>query len=311
MFNEVSSYSDSKIVKNASERKGTLPNTKILEKWDVEKRFVTPEWAANARLNWQFPNQRLLSKTNIERLAYEQGKGYFVVGMPIFVCILPTGEKYLVNGNHTLEAIIKNGVGYPLTVIYLQVGSLAEAGRVYANLDIQKIRTLLQSIRAAGLSQDVPYLAKAKSAITVISNEFKNQSFSANGRTDIIEMLQDYTQHISTFASILHGKPNGTAKYCFRAPVFAVALETIRYQPSAAFEFWELVASGEVLSPNPAKALLRWFDNNKSTSGSSTQLQQAKACAVAWNAWFRGRHLVIVRPTGDFELFGTPWKAAK
>jgi hypothetical protein len=50
---------------------------------------VTPEIARRIRDEWNFPNQRSIKVSNVDRLAVEMSYGWFVVGTPIFVCVMP------------------------------------------------------------------------------------------------------------------------------------------------------------------------------------------------------------------------------
>lgn len=95
-----------------------------------------------------------------------------------------------------------------------------------------------------------------------------------------------------------------------RAPIMAVALATLRYQPSGATEFWSAVAADNGLQKgDPAKALLQFLRNLVGVTGNATQRYQSRAAAAAWNAFWRGDRVGYIKPglMTAFTLLGTPW----
>jgi len=90
----------------------------------------------------------------------------------------------------------------------------------------------------------------------------------------------------------------------------AVALETFRYQPSLAAEFWFATSHDEgLVTGQPEKALLSWLRNSRASGGQSAQREHCRATALAWNAAFRGEERTYIKPNqmGAFFLLGTPW----
>jgi hypothetical protein len=275
---------------------------------------VTPEIARRIRDEWNFPNQRSIKVSNVDRLAVEMSYGWFVVGTPIFVCVMPDGTRYLVNGNHTCEAIISSGAAIPLTVIELQVADFNEAARVYSTFDIHKARSWVDTLKATGTYEDFYDPAKVASAVGVIMGEFKfgtTVGSTTASRTARTQKMAEYKEAASIIAGCMSGGPRITTSLLKRAAVLAVALESARYQPTAAIEFWrDFVLDDGLAAKDPRKALARWLQNNKSTGGTKNFRLQAFAAARAWNLHFVGETVDHIKPTtmASFSLKGTPWK---
>jgi hypothetical protein len=274
--------------------------------------LVTPSVARHLRDTAHFARQRNISQSNIDRLSAEMSLGRFTAGTQIYICVLPNGQQLIVNGNHTLEAIHACGVPQVLTVTRKKVADEDEAGRVYAVFDIQKVRSWRDSLRATGIGDDIPNANYVMSAVGVIDARFgetpPSQMVATNSRLTRIERLEEYRMAADMWAEATAGAPTNSMKLVRRAAVMAVALETFRYQPSLASEFWGRCAhdNGLVLGM-PEKALLNWLRNTRSSGGSSIR-EHCRAAALAWNASFRGedRHFVKPNKMTSFFLLGTP-----
>ena len=275
--------------------------------------LVTPELARHWRLTAHFERQRNIAETNVARLASEMAAGRFTPGTQIYFCVLPDQREVLVNGNHTLEAIAASEVPQLLTVTRKAVADEDEAGRIYAVFDIQKVRSWRDSLRAVGKYNDLPQPDKYLSAVTVIANNFAHGSGKTApvGRVERIELLEDYREPIETLHACYENSGREARRLLFRAGITAVALETIRYQPTRATEFWYDVAHDEGLTTGrPEKALLQWLRNWVPTNGGmGVQREAARAAALAWNAAFRCEERQVIKPNalGNFFLLGTPW----
>lgn len=273
--------------------------------------IVTPQQARVLRDTAHFDRQRNISPVNVTRLANEMAKGHFTRGTQIYICVLPNGKELIVNGNHTLEAVSECGIPQILTITRTEVKNVDEAGRIYAVFDIQKTRSWGDSLRATGAGDDIPLATKVLTAIGIIENGFGHGSWGQPAsRTDRINSLEEYRDAACMFAAAIHYGPKANVRYLKRGPLMAVALETFRYQPSLAAEFWFRAAQDEgLVTGNPEKALLGWLRNVRTIAGQGGQREYCRAAALAWNAAFKGRDLMVVKPNqmAAFFLLGTPW----
>lgn len=273
---------------------------------------ISPAMAKAMREAMHFERQRPIDLRNVQRLAEEMKRGWFLAGTPIFICVLPDGREYLVNGNHTLEAIIASGVTVPLVLIRRQVRDMEEAARCYAVHDLQKSRTWGDVLLATGCDSQLPLPSKVLTALGVILTGFEHKPhdrFTIQSRNMRLEMIPDYTAAAHALNEAMKGGTSAGWRCITRAAIMAVALYTMRYQPSMGAEFWGGVSADDGLKQtDPRKSLLRYAANN-AAGGSNSRELHSKAAALAWNAFFEGRALEYCKPSqmGAMRIAGTPW----
>lgn len=296
----------------AKPRRAANANTKEAAALGVSSttEVVTPDRAREMRDTCNFDRQRKISAANVSRLSDEMKAGQFTPGTQIYICRLPDMTMLIVNGNHTLEAVHDSGAPQVLTVTIKDVESIEEAGRIYAVFDVHKARTWLDSLKAVSSPEDnITNASKLLSAVGVIETRF-GLDRAPQSRIGRISRLPVYQEAGDTLFRAISGFGGDPGKFIRRAPVMAVALETARYQPSLAAEFWRSFAADEGLATGaPEKALLNYLRNNKlATAGGRGVTLQSRAAALAWNAAYRGDSVKCVRPEAmtGFYLLGTP-----
>lgn len=270
-----------------------------------------PEQARSLRESCNFEgHQRDINDMNVERLASEMARGYFVAGTAVTFCVLPNKSMLLVNGNHTLEAISKSGVTLPLVFIYIKADDRESAGRIYARFDIHKARTWMDAARAVGIG-DKPYVDKALAAMGFILAGFRSDSrngLARYSRDARFGLLKEYDEALAMMTQIVNNGVASIRKLVIRQPVLAVALYTIKYRPSSAVKFWtDLVADDGLATTDPRKTLLRFLQaTTHNTIREKTEM--TNGTAIAWNAYMKGNPLQLIRPNAlkTFRLYGTP-----
>jgi hypothetical protein len=268
--------------------------------------------AIRLRKTCHFPNQRAIRDLNTQRLGLEMEKGRFVQGTPVFICVVPDGTQYIVNGNHTLEAIAYSGKAQTLVFIFLQVDSFEQAAAVYSCFDVHKARTWADALKATGRDQKIPNAKQVSAAVKLIMSDFKYSpnNFEANSsRMSNFDATDQYEDAAIMLDKAMKGAPALNQRILLRQGVMAVALECVRYSPQSGIQFWgSFVKDDGLVSEDPRKALLRWLLDHPPGKSCSTHLM-ARGCAHAWNQWWKGMKIKILRPrtSGKFFLTGTPW----
>lgn len=274
--------------------------------FEAFNRIVSPDDARAMRDTMHFPRQRKIRIENVQRLSDEMMAGRFILGIQVYIGVLPNGTQYILNANHTLESICVYGKPLPMTVTRKAVADMDEASRIYAVFDIQRARSWSDSAKALDIDLD----GKLLSAIAAIEEGFCRHPGQSNhaSRLGRFSTADEYREMAQMFAAATKGLPK--AKFLRRAPVMAVVLEALRYQPSAASEFLSKIANDDGLAQgSPEKALLRWLENNKGGSAISRR-EAANATALAWNAFFLEETRTVIKPNAmaSFYLLGTPWE---
>lgn len=269
--------------------------------------LVTPEEATRMRANCHFPRQRNIKPGNVSRLADEMIKGRFIPGTQIFIGVMPDGAEYALNGNHTLEGIIRCGVPQLLTITRHAVESIERAGEIYSVFDLQSRRSAGDSIRAFGIDK-IPNAKRVYAAMPIIKTRFILNHKGTHSRLDMLELMQSYAEEAIAFDEAI--KNSEYRSLFLRAGVLAVGLETFKAAPDAATDFWKSAAQDEGLTTGmPEKALLKFLRGTR-IAGKSGQLEHVRASACAWNAKIRGEGPEFLKPNGmkSFYLLGTRWK---
>lgn len=294
----------------------------------AEIKIVTPAMARELRDTCHFGRQRAIYKSNVDYLAAEMREGRFIPGTPILLAVLPNNHRFLLNGNHTLEAVFSTGLDVPLTFIYVPCQDIEEAGRIYGRIDQQRRRSWRDAARAAGVTEpkfiNTRWLTAYGNATTVIINRFGHDQRrspstppGSNSRTSMsvkLDLAQFYMPFLEALvACVPEGEIDGAnARLIQRGPVVAVALETLRYSYPQAQVFWSgLLADDGLVKSDPRKTLLEYLRENrggKSHTGIG-RIMLMRACAGAWNAFRRGDELRALHPgrTIKFILSDTPW----
>ena len=125
-----------------------------MENFDVEKVFVTPEMAKQILAESNYERQRPFRKGWSDYISNEISAGRFSLNTLAF-CQNGSGKKYLVNGQHTLTAIVNSNIGLHLPVVTIQTDTPQEVDQNYTKLDIQRKRTIADVLRALGLEEEL------------------------------------------------------------------------------------------------------------------------------------------------------------
>lgn len=276
---------------------------------------VTPEMARAINKNCLFDRQRPMNMDHVKRLSEEMKRGWFLAGTPVFFCILPSKSQVLVNGQHTIEAVVQSGVTIPLTFIRQGVASLEEAAQAYACFDIQRSRTWMQAAQAQGLTDKIPMLSAALPAMKYIMSNFGDgrdmASNTLQSRHARFDAVKEYQGSLMSLWTMLNETPIANQRAIRRSAVMAVAMMTTKAQPSMGEEFWGGMAKDDGLRVgDPRRTLLRYLLANTVRAAAGDML---RATALAWNAFFEKRTLEACKPGAmkTFQLKGTRWTLAK
>ncbi|MBF0176473.1 MAG: hypothetical protein HQL63_06445 [Magnetococcales bacterium] len=279
-----------------------------------ELTLVTPQHADAWLRTFAYEKQRNLSDQHIQRLAVEMARGRFIEGTTIHFAQVGR-QKFLINGNHTLHAVVKSGVTIPLTVLTTPVDDMKTVARLYARHDIHRRRDWSATIRASDLEINVPASFKnaASAALRIImsglDSPISRDVEIAHSRDLRLDAMDLYREHIEAYHTAIGGGVKQNQKVLMRAAVMAVGLETLKWQPNQGYDFWNGIAADDGLRrTDPRKTLLIYLTSTPA-SGSNI-MDHIKAVALAWNAFVQGRQLSALKLTAftQFQLAGTPYR---
>jgi hypothetical protein len=279
----------------------------------------TPD-VAKVYLGFLYENQRDLNKVQVAILASEMKSGQFT-DSKIDVGVLNGSDRKLLNGQHTMHAIIESGVTCDLTVTEHYVTTEYDLAHLYETFDLQRRRRYADSMRVHGLTGELSMnrtsienlgaaLAWARSNFGVDRMMMKLITF-----TDRREWSKMWKWEMHAILEAISPCDSRTRNAITKQTVLSVALITMRYQPEKAFSFWRQVAWQDGLRQyDPRQTLRRYLSATTRTheySGNRVEpYEVSRAVALAWNAYMADRvwRYVLVRDTTKLlTLTGTPY----
>jgi hypothetical protein len=268
--------------------------------------LVTPE-IAEAWLQKQFGGQRNMRDHHVILLAGEMERGTFVPHNAITFAVVGE-DRYLIDGQHRLNAVIKYGKPVPMPILDIPANSKDEVRRLYGNIDQGLRRSATDAIRAMGLADEFGLaerrVQRMSGALRAVATRFtditaggsraesRKQRILTRSNAVNTTLLRAWKDEIHRYYEIVEGGEPSVVAMFERAAVLGCALLTIRYAPVEAEDFWSEAARDDGLSANdPRKRFIVWLREEKKPKSSEI----ARAFAVCWRNYLRGSELKLIR----------------
>lgn len=268
----------------------------------IRMQDITPKLASEMLETMKYERQRTLRPDHVKYLANEMRAKRFSSNT-IGVCEMPGGTQFMVNGYHTLYAIIDSGCTQTLPIEFFHVKSYQEVDKVYAHFDRQLKRTRLDTIRVYGLEESfgIPAspLNKFAAACVVVMKDFSSGGgLSYVPDDEVVLFMMDWLPACKTYLDAVKEAPITQTMYSRH--LFPLGLVTCRYS-SKAPDFWNKVATNDgLVVGDPRKTLHDWILSTSLTSDSAKKHHVTlplgmRSVASAWNAYIDGRTLNFIR----------------
>jgi len=284
----------------------------------MTKQLITPELANEwiAAYFYEKPLMhsvmRNIRESHVNYLAEEMTRGMFGSATIAFADCKENGRRFIVNGNHTLRAIVKSGVTLYLTNEINECDTMEQVRHLYATYDKNLLRSRADSLRAYHaddtlniLQTDVKVLA---SAVSFMFQVFGGAHYRRMPDSLVLEEMKEWaTPYGHLLVAIGRGKPwfNRIAK----RSVLTVALVSMRHQRAMAFPFWQSVVTGAGLARHAPALRLRDYLLEANIRGQGNDaLDMAKAVAYCWNKHYNNERIVQMKVPYDkpLEIAGAP-----
>lgn len=270
-----------------------------------------------------YENQRPIRSSHVSYLASEIAKGRFIDGTAIHFAEL-NGDLKLVNGQHTLSAIIKSGCPQRLTVTITKVSSDLEIAQLYFRHDNHLTRQISDAFRALNLDEETGLNLTQQqwvgSAIYVlmsglgVSGNFRGIKTRIS-RDDLAKGVVNLAEPAKNYFNCIFGVRPAIHRALTRRASVAVALVTFYYSPVMSVDFWKQVAfTNNVKIGDPRKTLSELLVEVGMIGGgagkrSASTSYHSRAISVAWNAFFEGRDLKLIKVYEDspIKILGSPY----
>lgn len=227
------------------------------------------------------------------------------------------GKLVLINGHHRLEAQALSGCDIEWDIVIYDCASMDDVADLYYIFDTNvRVRTV-QNILSAGDVQARLGLSKeqARALYRCIPLLQANFDFTRCNRNIVedriidrrIERMAEFAEEARRHDSAIKPAPIALKRKLRSQGAMSVALIAFRHHPDRADDFWRGVAEGADLRKGDARlTYLRMMAND--SNGRIETEEHARAAAVAWNAFFLGNKLQIIKIVlkNKFFIAGTP-----
>ena len=258
----------SDLTKFKSMIKEFIDSKKLSESQDV---IITPHLARFILNEYNYEDNREIRKEHVRELTNHLLNGTMRnhISMPKFaVCGFEKNKVVLVDGNHTVNAIVNAQRSYPTFAVFYNCAMIADLEDLYVSLDRNLPRRLSDFFEAYQLDDATGfYLKKQKQMI--ISGIRLFQSGLTSYRTERTNQLEKHELVSSVLCwapemrmyENLRANAEPTIKRRMRcAPLVATSLLIMRFHPNKGNEFFNKVFSGDNLhAGTPEHALYNYI----------------------------------------------------
>lgn len=258
-------------------------------------KIVTPKDAEAFLAINNFPGQRAYKPLKGKQIADNMDAGTHRRVEIAVAKVRESGVEYLMNGQHTSNAILIYGKPYPGVVSYYSCDTMEDAWRLFATFDVHASRTEQQFMKARrGIFSDerlhavsLRVLQCCGSALYALGAgtdpDFGNGT--AKSKTEKADLVERHAEDVVFVASF--DKHDGL----IAVPIVTAIIATARKNKERASEFWNSVATGEMLKASDPR--MRLHDAISGTGfnafrGRDRNKALYSICVSFWNSWRSG-----------------------
>lgn len=288
---------------------------------------VTPAMAQEF-LTWNFEHNRPLQASHVQFLAKQMKDGKFCDTGEIHITY-ENGRPQMVNGQHQCSAIVAVGKTVRLTVRRTISTSNDVVAQIYAyGHDTQKKRTMGDALSGYGLSEktglgprrasDLATALRHIRLVFVSEGKMGGNSIRYVSPEELVVKCIDWAPYASMYWNGIVAQPgsdNGFRSTIDKRGALSVVLVTFRYQPDAAYEFWEKVVNHSgILTTDPRAVARRVLENSKQRGNGVAAKPPgvlSRELARCWRGFIDGESMTqvpkLIREADPIVIKGTPY----
>ena len=276
----------------------------------VEVVDITPSFANDLLNSCSYQYQRGVNENHVDFLAQEMARGRFSPTAQVVTASIPSGRRFIINGQHTLRAIRKSGLTQRITMFSVFFDTEREVAEEYGKLDVGKPRSFMDQLSPLNLTDEfglnVTNLRALVSAAKMITSNFGDRSLRVRAHVDDVERVsREYANAAHDFFSI--GRCDMVVKSLYRAATVSVALVTYRFSAKIygidkINDFWQgAIFDDGILRGDPRKVAHEHFlfvgmTGSGNSGGQFTKYmsaaQSARYIARCFNDFVDGKQLM-------------------
>lgn len=272
----------------------------------TSSRLVDPDAAEKMLEENVYERQRPLDSDHVMYLADQMKKGEFTHNDIVLAKIYQgTGKGVILNGQHTLWAIVESGKSYKLPVVTYWVEDEEDYDKIYATLDIQKPRTFRDTARALGVEKHYKLELSESTRLGAAVNFIKDGFIPVKRRIDKVALVHDMEAWVPTFKEFTEMASGDLKQRVLRRGVLSVALLILKNVAAThrqkALDFWTQSIKDDGLPQYDARKVLNKWLYMTAASDGRTQTsadRDARMVAYCWNKYFASEE-VRRQPTID------------
>lgn len=302
----------------------TIEHRTALRKQTVALETVTPDMARLWLTSRAYKGQRNLKANHVKFLAEEMERGNFRSTAEIVFAVEDGTRHFLINGQHTLNAIAQCGIPQTVIVTCHPSSGANETAALYGAIDTNVSRTVSDYWSALGLKDEVglnPTQFNALgNACKFIFNKFTSRNPGRMHHDDYRSIIEQYAQYAHQFFELGTGAPGEIYNPAKRASTLSVALVTLRFSAQTigldkVSSFWQGVLMDDGLPKgDPRKTANRHLlttgmrKDGKKPHQASPQWS-ARYIANCFNAYIEKRTLTMTSPdpSNPIKILGSPF----
>lgn len=291
---------------------------------------ITPNDAQRILNSMDYDGQRRIREDHVRFLAEEMEMGKFRQTAQITIAKqLDVNREYIVNGRHTLSAIIKCGI--PQHVVYheIETRDSLETAELYGTIDVNLSRTVYDQYSALKLGDQLGFnsyeLKGLSSGVSFIESGFSKSNRARKHIHIHAEKLKEYAKFMHMFLDCVVGAPKEIRSQAHRGATVSVALVNYKYGAVAygrdkIDQFWTGAIHGiELLAKDPRRLAHRHLGVSSMAGGGMTAgartnvvspAYSARYLANCFNAFVEGRELFSTKvpdPFSPMKINGSPF----
>lgn len=281
-------------------------------------------------LDENYNHNRPVRPLRVDFYAEEMLRGKWQPTNPIAFAYVPQRkERILINGQHTLHAVLKANQtlkSYP--ILQYTVERDGEIADLYAHFDIGSTRSYSDSLEAYGIPDKTGLtktnLNKLSSGIKWMLKGFPKAGSPDKrelmSHDDLIDHLYNWLDEFKLLERTISPCQNSIRNKIFLRSVLPIGLLTLRHQEEQAIRFWRQVAQTDMLPKNdPRLALNKALIKMGQSGGGANPHPNAyrpgdfsRVVAYSWNKFFRGATIAYIKPAiatkvDPIKIVGTPF----
>jgi hypothetical protein len=270
-------------------------------------------------LELKYKHQRAINPYTLQLLVNAMADGTFSPVNSIMFSVL-NGRSSLINGQHTLTAIVRSGKPQTMPVVFYEVEDGEEEAMLYFRIDRQRRRNFADSIRSTAICDELR-ITPTQAKETAGALRFAKGNFGVKrsygmlvSDDEMLQWIKEWAWEIKAIHACITPCGSYERRLVLSVPVYSVALITMRYQPDKAREFWRQVAQGDGLERgDPRKTLREWLMSLKGQTqrfGEIPKYTMTRCCIAAWNNWFIGKEMKMMSTRvklGPVKIAGTSY----